>query len=136
MREAASLESRWARFRYMRHGFRHTFFWAWLILLGVFVTDATLTLFRRLLRGEKVYVAHRSHAYQHAALKFGAHRPVTLAVAIVNAFWLLPIAVLVAANKVNATLGLLAAYLPLVWTALKLHAGGSLAQRRDCPPPS
>jgi Fuc2NAc and GlcNAc transferase len=51
--------------------------WAWLILLGVFIVDATFTLFRRLLRGEKVYEAHRSHAYQFASRRFGKHLPVT-----------------------------------------------------------
>src|SRR3990167_9256944 len=40
--------------------------WSWLILLGVFIVDATFTLLRRLLRGDKVYEAHRSHAYQYA----------------------------------------------------------------------
>jgi Fuc2NAc and GlcNAc transferase len=89
----------------------------------VFITDATLTLFRRLLRGEKVYQAHRSHAYQHAALNFGAHGKVTLTVALVNTLWLLPIATLVAAGKVNAILGLLTAYLPLIWVAYKFDAG-------------
>jgi len=34
-------------------------FWSWLILLGVFIVDATFTLLRRLLRGEAVYQAHR-----------------------------------------------------------------------------
>jgi Fuc2NAc and GlcNAc transferase len=29
-------------------------FWCWLILLGVFVVDATWTLLQRLLRGERV----------------------------------------------------------------------------------
>ena len=28
--------------------------WVWLILLGVFIVDATVTLIRRLLRGDKV----------------------------------------------------------------------------------
>ncbi len=36
----------------------------WFVLLGVFIFDATVTLVRRGLRGEKVYAAHRSHAYQ------------------------------------------------------------------------
>ncbi len=31
-----------------------------------YLADATLTLLRRLARGEKVWVAHRSHFYQHA----------------------------------------------------------------------
>jgi Fuc2NAc and GlcNAc transferase len=62
--------------------------WSWLILLGVFVVDATFTLLRRLLRGDKVYEAHRSHAYQYASRRFGRHLPVTLAVGAIN---LLPV---------------------------------------------
>ena len=66
--------------------------WAWLILLGVFIVDATLTLARRLLRGDKVYEAHRSHAYQFASREIGRHLPVTMVVGAINLFWLLPIA--------------------------------------------
>ncbi|MEJ2442916.1 MAG: glycosyltransferase family 4 protein [Exilibacterium sp.] len=50
-------------------------FWSWLILLGVFFVDATVTLVRRVLRGEKFYQAHRSHAYQSASRQLkGGHR--------------------------------------------------------------
>jgi Fuc2NAc and GlcNAc transferase len=38
----------------------------WLLLLAVFVFDATVTLARRFLRGEPWYKEHRSHAYQRA----------------------------------------------------------------------
>ena len=37
-------------------------FMAWVILLGTFLVDATLTLLRRIVRGEAFYEAHRSHA--------------------------------------------------------------------------
>ena len=36
----------------------------WLILLSLFIVDATLTLIKRILTGEKWYRAHCSHAYQ------------------------------------------------------------------------
>ncbi len=36
----------------------------WLILYGLFWSDTLITLARRMLRGEKFYEAHRSHAYQ------------------------------------------------------------------------
>ena len=36
----------------------------WLILAALFVTDATVTLLTRMMRGERWYEAHRSHAYQ------------------------------------------------------------------------
>lgn len=97
--------------------------WSWLILLGVFIVDATWTLFRRLLRGDKVYEAHRSHAYQYASREFGRHLPVTLAVAVLNLFWLLPIALWVGLGGVDGALGLLVAYLPLVWLAVRFKAG-------------
>ncbi|HDZ58027.1 hypothetical protein LCGC14_0144620 [marine sediment metagenome] len=98
-------------------------FWGWLILLGVFIVDATFTLIRRLLRGDKVYEAHRSHAYQYASRKFGAHLPVTLAVLAINMLWLLPWACVVAFGYVDGLLGLLIAYLPLALLALRFKAG-------------
>lgn len=98
-------------------------FWGWLILLGVFIVDATLTLLRRLLRGDKVYEAHRSHAYQYASRHYGRHLPVTLAVGGINIFWLLPLALLVAAGKIDGMLALLIGYLPLAFLALRFKAG-------------
>src|SRR5207253_813322 len=55
-----------------------------LILLGVFVADATTTLLCRIFRGEKWYASHRSHAYQRLSQRFGAHGPVTFLVMLVN----------------------------------------------------
>ena len=97
--------------------------WSWVILLGVFVVDATFTLLRRLLRGDKVYEAHRSHAYQYASRQYAAHRPVTLAVMLINLVWLLPMAVLVGLGYVDGLLGVVIAYLPLLLLAVKYKAG-------------
>ena len=100
-----------------------SFFWSWLILLAVFITDATWTLFGRLLRGDKVYQAHCSHAYQYAARCYGSHKKVSLAVAVINIIWLLPLALAVGLNQLNAVLGLLLAYLPLMFLAIVFRAG-------------
>lgn len=97
--------------------------WSWLILLGVFVLDATWTLFRRLARGDKVYEAHRSHAYQFATRELGSHLPVTLAVIGINLLWLLPWACAVALGHLDGLLGLLIAYIPLMILALRFNAG-------------
>ncbi|VFR29698.1 Undecaprenyl-phosphate N-acetylglucosaminyl 1-phosphate transferase [plant metagenome] len=97
--------------------------WGWLILLGVFVVDATTTLLRRLLRGEKVYEAHRTHAYQYAARRWKSHKVVTLSVLVINIFWLLPWAMLVAVEWLPGWLGALVAYAPLLALALSLGAG-------------
>ena len=98
-------------------------FWCWLILLGVFVVDATVTLFRRILRGEKFYEPHRNHAYQYASRKHGAHWPVSTAVAIINILWLLPIALLVAVGQLGGVVGVVVGYGPLIWLAFRYKAG-------------
>ncbi|MGR6653554.1 MraY family glycosyltransferase [Pseudomonas mosselii] len=99
-------------------------FWCWLILLGVFVVDATFTLIRRLFRGDKVYEAHRSHAYQFASRRVGGHLPVTVAVALLTLCWLLPVAACVMLFGMDGFVGLLIAYVPLVALAVAYNAGG------------
>jgi len=99
------------------------FLWIWLILMGVFIVDSTFTLIRRLLNKERIYEAHRSHAYQQAARQIGRHRPVTLTVAAINLFWLLPLAGLVGASLLSGATALLIAYIPLLLLALRFKAG-------------
>lgn len=98
-------------------------FWCWLILLGVFIVDATFTLLRRLQRGDRVYEAHRSHAYQFASREYGRHFPVTLAVALLNLLWLLPVALCVVLLGLDGALGVVIAYVPLLLLALRYRAG-------------
>lgn len=61
-------------------------FWAAaLILPSYFFADATITLLRRLTRGEKVWQAHKSHFYQRAAQGYGRHLPVVARITAANA---------------------------------------------------
>jgi Fuc2NAc and GlcNAc transferase len=55
-----------------------------LVLLAVFWVDATLTLTRRLLRGERWYDAHRMHAYQRAVQAGWRHSQVSASVLAFN----------------------------------------------------
>lgn len=97
------------------------------ILLAVFAADATVTLLRRALRGEAVWTAHRSHAYQHQARKHGSHRTVTISVLIINALFLLPVATAVSIGWLDPLLGIAAAYIPM--TALAIIAGAGTPER-------
>ncbi|MBH2076035.1 MAG: glycosyltransferase family 4 protein [Pseudomonadales bacterium] len=97
--------------------------WSWLILLGVFIIDATWTLMRRLMRGDKIYQAHRSHAYQLASRSFDSHLKVVSAVLAINVVWLLPLAFMVACGLISGPIGLFIAYTPLAMLAYKLRAG-------------
>jgi Fuc2NAc and GlcNAc transferase len=103
--------------------FSPSLFWGWIILLGVFIVDASLTLLRRLLRGERVYDAHRMHGYQHAAVRWRTHGGVTLAVLAINLFWLLPLACAVALRHLEVVTGVALAYAPVTAAAVWLGAG-------------
>ncbi|MFO7639921.1 MAG: glycosyltransferase family 4 protein [Candidatus Competibacteraceae bacterium] len=54
-------------------------FWVALLVFSPFIVDATVTLLRRLLRGERVWEAHRSHYYQRLVLLGWGHRRTVLA---------------------------------------------------------
>lgn len=95
----------------------------WLILAGVFLVDATLTLLIRMLRGERWYEAHRSHAFQHASRRWGSHLTVTLSVLAINVGWLLPMAWLAATHPTWELALLAVALLPLTLLAYRLGAG-------------
>jgi len=56
----------------------------WFILLAVFIGDATLTLLMRIMKGEKWYSAHRSHAYQRWVQMGASHKKLVLSVLLIN----------------------------------------------------
>ena len=99
------------------------FFWAWIILLSVFIIDATVTLVRRILRGDTFYQAHRSHAYQILSRRLDSHVKVTISVLLINLFWLLPWAIFSVLFPRFALLYVLVAISPLVLIAIKTGAG-------------
>ena len=53
-------------------------FWVALLVFSPFIVDATVTLLRRLLAGERVWEAHRSHYYQRLVLLGWGHRQTVL----------------------------------------------------------
>ena len=53
--------------------------WVPLLIFSPFIVDATVTLVRRLLRGEKIWHAHREHYYQRLVLAGWGHRKTVLA---------------------------------------------------------
>jgi Fuc2NAc and GlcNAc transferase len=98
-------------------------FASWVILSGVFCVDATVTLLRRIARGDRWFEAHRTHAYQRLARRWSAHLPVTGLVIAIDALWLLPWAWTAAHHRAEAGWCVCAALLPLVCLALLAGAG-------------
>ncbi len=82
--------------------------WSWIILLGLFVVDASWTLLMRMRRGEVWYKPHAQHAYQIQArqaqalflakglepqlARARAHKRVVLQGVLINLLWLTPVA--------------------------------------------
>jgi len=52
--------------------------WIWIILFGLFLFDATLTIVRRKLNGEKITQAHKKHGYQRLNQSGWSHLKVSL----------------------------------------------------------
>ncbi len=69
----------------------------WMILLAVFVVDATVTLVRRMRRGERWAAAHRQHAYQRLSRAGWSHAGVSALALLLTG--LLGIAVLAATRR-------------------------------------
>jgi Fuc2NAc and GlcNAc transferase len=98
---------------------------SWLILGGVFFCDATVTLIRRLIRRDRVYQAHRSHAYQRLARRWHSHSRVTIAVMAINVCWLLPCALFATTHPQLAIWSTIGALAPLILLVLFTGAGGA-----------
>jgi Fuc2NAc and GlcNAc transferase len=99
----------------------------WVLLLGAFVFDATVTLFRRIGNGERWYQAHHSHAYQRMVQAGKSHAQVSSMILGINLVlaglaivaWLLPALFLIA---IGAGTALLAALYLSVERIRPMHA--------------
>lgn len=100
--------------------------WSWVLLLGVFIVDATITLGRRYLQGEKWYEGHSCHAYQNAARKYKSHAKVTICIMMINCFWLAPLAWWSAQAPHLGFYLTVAGLLPLAVLAIRSNAGNAV----------
>jgi Fuc2NAc and GlcNAc transferase len=96
--------------------------WQWLILGALFVADATITLIRRLRLGERLFEAHRRHAYQRLSRRWTSHRKATGLYIAINLCWLLPMAAL-AGDRYLGFVWAVLAYAPIVLMMLRVGAG-------------
>lgn len=94
----------------------------WMILPVVFVADATVTLVRRVARGERPWKAHRRHAYQQLSRRWG-HRAVTVVFCCLTAFWATPLAFLCERFPSWSWGLVLLAYVPIVTFVITAKAG-------------
>lgn len=94
-----------------------------ILILSVFIIDATLTLLARVLCGERWYTAHAQHVYQRLIAHGWSHRQVLLVYQAINVILVLPAIVLaeIFPQYAMVTVGL---------TLLSLGACWHIANRR------
>jgi Fuc2NAc and GlcNAc transferase len=100
--------------------------WQWLILAALFLVDSLTTLIRRIVRRERVWEAHKRHAYQALQRRFGSHLKVTLLYIAVDVIVLLPLAWLAGAYRDLGWAVAVLVFAVLVPLALKAGAGAPL----------
>ena len=95
------------------------------LVLGVFLVDASLTLLRRVLRGERWYTPHRQHLYQQLIAVGWSHESVLALYLSINIVLVLPAIVVSVRNPALTwfvTLGLIAAMI-VGWTLATRRLG-------------
>lgn len=109
----------------------------WLILLAYFVVDASVTLLTRLLSGQRIYQAHRSHLYQLVSKhwqtafadkgtagdvsRYRAHRIFLGCFSLAFLVIQLPVAYAVGGNAVHPVVGLALVY--IIYAAVAIRGG-------------
>lgn len=101
-----------------------------LILPAYFCWDATLTVFHRWRRGEKLTQGHRRHAYQRAIDRLGSHAKMTSLVLAAN----ITLLALALVSKGNEVLSLFIAVI-LVFCLVRWLKHGRLSVLRASSPP-
>lgn len=90
--------------------------WFPLLVFSPFIADATITLFARALRGEKVWQAHRDHAYQRLIRMGWSHQRLALSAYALMAACAASALVLLVAPSASVMAGI--AFWILIYTAL------------------
>jgi UDP-N-acetylmuramyl pentapeptide phosphotransferase/UDP-N-acetylglucosamine-1-phosphate transferase len=67
-----------AAFSLLGHHDGIVYLWVTLLLFSPFIIDATVTLLCRLLRGEKIWLAHKTHYYQRLVQLGWGHKRTVL----------------------------------------------------------
>jgi UDP-N-acetylmuramyl pentapeptide phosphotransferase/UDP-N-acetylglucosamine-1-phosphate transferase len=93
-------------------------YWAPALILPLYyLADSTLTLLRRIARGERFWQAHRTHFYQRAAARDGNHANVARAITLGDTALIGAALIAVVQPWVGLAIGIVVSGMLLVWLA-------------------
>lgn len=101
-----------------------------LIIFGLFIVDATWTVLRRAIRGERLYVGHRMHAFQKLIARGWGHARVTSLYVLITVLWLFPMSLLCVYQHEKSFLFLVIAYVPIFIFVLFMGAGTPTEEKK------
>ena len=97
--------------------------YTWLILLSIFISDSTYTLFVRIVTKKNITQPHLTHAFHLLTSNKNSQVFVTKRMIILNIFWVLPMAVLSNFYMNYNVVITFIAYVPMVVYLIKIGAG-------------
>lgn len=97
--------------------------WSGLILLSIFIVDASWTLAVRFLSKQAWNQPHRSHSYQILSRRWNSHSRVVYAMIALAIIWLIPLAILANVKPALGGILFLLAALPILTACHSLRAG-------------
>jgi Fuc2NAc and GlcNAc transferase len=99
--------------------------YSFIIIMSFFWIDATITIARRFFRGEKIFRAHKEHAFHKAAAIFG-HWKVSCFIIVTTLVWLNPMAKKTVENIQYAPWLTFLATLPVLFIILLFNPGSAV----------
>lgn len=75
-----------------------------MLVMSLFIVDATLTLLKRVILREQWYTAHAQHVYQRLIARGWSHSRVLLLYQTINVIWVLPVLILAEKYQTYAVL--------------------------------
>ena len=103
------------------------------LIMSVFIVDATLTLLARVFAGERWYTAHNQHVYQRLIAEGWSHSRVLVIYQVINVILVLPAIVLAAmyTQYVIVTVGLTLLILGAGWYTVNWKLGMRATRRLE-----
>lgn len=116
-------------------GVQGAIFDAWVpaLIFSPFIVDATVTLLRRAVRGERIWRAHREHYYQRVVLAGWGHRKTVIAeyaVMVVTGITALLYVCASEAMRLVLIVGAVGLYVLLAWLVSALEAQSRIQCQR------
>ena len=97
--------------------------YTWLILLSVFIADASYTIIVRIVTKKNIFQAHLRHAFHIVTINNNSHTHTNKALIAINIIWVLPFAIMSNIYREYNVILTIAVYIPFIFYLINIGAG-------------